>query len=448
MTTLQQDLLPPEYVLRVCLPVYPWYKVEAEVATIQFVRERTTIPAPPVYVYDSSSGNALGYEWILMGKVSGEPFLNVRDSFSLEELKSVAQTVAEWSDQLSRLRFFDGIGSLYLDHSKRAIQPGRPVCQDFMADWRHDYSFRRGPFWNMHEFVRSFIDCDGAELHDPRQRLRGDLDEEYDKILELKQMIKAEQDQNKTQELLLRLQQLEQQYSERLALPEIKNSAVDFETYRYRSRSCKEATNLARLGELVDKCFPKEILPPGPVVLEHWDMSEGNVMVDPTSKNATGLIDWEQLHAVPFSLISTRYPSIMQRDNGFPDLPEPPTPSVDTLTLGDDDGEDDYVSEKSFDEIFWENQVMREAFDQRLRELGSPWLQVGQDSKDEAGGVGRRTMVYDIGDNNLCSRCMKYHPDMVENAEAQRELHELVRSGGNYCVGRLEKIESFLARDV
>ncbi|KAK3375825.1 hypothetical protein B0T24DRAFT_509163, partial [Lasiosphaeria ovina] len=56
-----------EFIFRVCLPVYPWFKTEAEVATIQFIRDNnTSIPAPRVLAFDSSAENELGYEWILM----------------------------------------------------------------------------------------------------------------------------------------------------------------------------------------------------------------------------------------------------------------------------------------------------------------------------------------------------------------------------------------------
>ena len=38
-----------EYVFRVSLPVYPWYKTQAEVGVIQYIRRHTRIPAPVVY---------------------------------------------------------------------------------------------------------------------------------------------------------------------------------------------------------------------------------------------------------------------------------------------------------------------------------------------------------------------------------------------------------------
>ena len=48
----------------------PRLKTESEVATMKYLRERTTIPVPTVYHYDANPYNRLGGEYILMSKVS------------------------------------------------------------------------------------------------------------------------------------------------------------------------------------------------------------------------------------------------------------------------------------------------------------------------------------------------------------------------------------------
>jgi len=92
-----------EFVFRASLPVYPWYKTKAEVATIQFIRDNTTIPAPKVYAFDSSADNALGFEWILMEKLPGTQYGSIADYITMEENLTIAGTIAVWMDQLSRL---------------------------------------------------------------------------------------------------------------------------------------------------------------------------------------------------------------------------------------------------------------------------------------------------------------------------------------------------------
>ena len=59
------------YIFRVTLPVEPGDKVRNEVAALDYVKQRTTIPVPNVIACDSSSENYLGFEWILMEKIPG-----------------------------------------------------------------------------------------------------------------------------------------------------------------------------------------------------------------------------------------------------------------------------------------------------------------------------------------------------------------------------------------
>jgi len=153
-----------EFIFRVSLPVYPWYKTEADVATIVFVRENTTIPVPTVYAFDSSADNVLGYEWILMERLPSEAYGNIVDRLSLGDRVDVAERIADWVDQLSCLRF-NSICSLYFVPNTRELQNGRPVIQQFMGDWRHEYHHLRGPFHDLHSYLRSFMDCYGSEVY-------------------------------------------------------------------------------------------------------------------------------------------------------------------------------------------------------------------------------------------------------------------------------------------
>ena len=47
----------------------PRLKTESEVATLSYLREKTTVPVPRIYHYDSNPWNRLGGEFILMSKV-------------------------------------------------------------------------------------------------------------------------------------------------------------------------------------------------------------------------------------------------------------------------------------------------------------------------------------------------------------------------------------------
>jgi hypothetical protein len=57
-----------ERILRFSMPIHPWFTIQSEVASMEFVRLQTTIPIPRVYIFDSSGENELGLEWIDNGE--------------------------------------------------------------------------------------------------------------------------------------------------------------------------------------------------------------------------------------------------------------------------------------------------------------------------------------------------------------------------------------------
>ena len=60
------------FLMRVALPVEPYYKTATEVATIHSVRSRTDIPVPKIIACNTSNENILEFQWILMDFVSGQ----------------------------------------------------------------------------------------------------------------------------------------------------------------------------------------------------------------------------------------------------------------------------------------------------------------------------------------------------------------------------------------
>ena len=61
-----------QYIGRLARPYFRRFKTESEVATLRFVAERTTIPAPKVYAWDADPDNLVGAEYILLEKIPGE----------------------------------------------------------------------------------------------------------------------------------------------------------------------------------------------------------------------------------------------------------------------------------------------------------------------------------------------------------------------------------------
>ena len=73
-----------EYIFRIPLPIWPYYKVKSDVATTEFVRHATSILVPIIYAFDSNPDNKLGFEWLLMEKVQGTPLNDVWDTMEFD----------------------------------------------------------------------------------------------------------------------------------------------------------------------------------------------------------------------------------------------------------------------------------------------------------------------------------------------------------------------------
>ena len=407
--------------MRVALPAYPTKKTDSEVATLQWVRQHTSIPVPQVYAYSSFSQNGpLGYEWILMERMPGEKYAVLEDSLSHDAQIALATTLAGWVDSLTRIPFAQ-IGSLYRlsetlapdfsidSHATLATihrQPlhstsdrlpshvtvqsvstccnagsptndgnpsvlGTPIFQPFFGDWRLEYDFDRGPFATVHDFALACSAAYKAEVFDPRQTQRAEIDhlewliEEDDlettasdprysgrEQREAQQQIDAETEV----ERITRYDRLRKQRAAlQIARTHHTCSPVSSDHTRYDfDRLEAHRTSTAIIDEIIDILKPRSSLS-GPTVLTHWDLSKDNILVDAKGQ-PTALLDWEQIITLPLSVVPY-YPRLLQ--DGL---------SSEYGSVYSDDCLDE--SEQSH---------MRRAFDQRLRELESPWLDILDD---------------------------------------------------------------------
>ncbi|OBZ77771.1 hypothetical protein A0H81_02388 [Grifola frondosa] len=101
-----------EVVARVARRFMPRLKTESEVATMRYLRERTAIPVPTVYHYDSNPYNRLGGEYILMSKATGIPLSKVFHSMPHNTLIALTDKIASLIIPIFAHRF-PQIGSLY-----------------------------------------------------------------------------------------------------------------------------------------------------------------------------------------------------------------------------------------------------------------------------------------------------------------------------------------------
>ncbi|KAF9240465.1 hypothetical protein BU15DRAFT_87686 [Melanogaster broomeanus] len=94
----------------------------------QYLREKTSVPVPDVYFYDSNPYNRLGGEYILMSKASGIPLSRVFHSMSNEEIKILFKRMASIIIPLFAQRF-SKMGSLYFEE----VSPPNPTASSVLS---------------------------------------------------------------------------------------------------------------------------------------------------------------------------------------------------------------------------------------------------------------------------------------------------------------------------
>jgi aminoglycoside phosphotransferase len=262
------------YIFRVSIPVEPFFKTESEIATMEYVRRHTSMPIPRVIAFSSSDDNELGYEWILMEMMPGEPLRKLWPTMPDAARVELFAELAGHVKQLVALRF-SKFGNLYFaDVADRVLPPqtspsamacggtdvdkdigpggrfvlGRIVAQDFFFDKRVYYPGSRGPFNTTRELVDMRVELLG-------QRIRN--------------------------------------------LAPVEGEAWYCENDRELDRNKERVYELFdQLKALVPRLVPPDNGPEDVGILWHDDLSEHNLLVDPTFK-LTAVVDWESVSVVP-----------------------------------------------------------------------------------------------------------------------------------------------------
>jgi aminoglycoside phosphotransferase (APT) family kinase protein len=74
---VKTTLFVKSYIFWASLPVEPVDKIQNEVAILDYIKQRTSIPVPIVIAHGTSSGSELEFEWIIMEKVPGTPLRDI-----------------------------------------------------------------------------------------------------------------------------------------------------------------------------------------------------------------------------------------------------------------------------------------------------------------------------------------------------------------------------------
>jgi aminoglycoside phosphotransferase (APT) family kinase protein len=273
---ISSRLTAAKYLMRVALPVDPFFKTESEVATMEYIRRHSSIPVPRVVAYASSASNELGFEWILMEKVDGVPLDRVWDDMTFNAKTKFTVAFAGYMKQLRELQF-PLFGSIYFvdiwnqvgytpirlanDHppSSKALSGdigindsfviGRIVATRFFRDKRLLLHTHRGPFETAHQLLMAETELLGRRIRHLSPEPGTDYYCEVDESLA-----------NDGPEVLEVFDKLHKVASTIV-------SPVD------GSEDAK--------------------------MLWHDDLSLMNILVDPKTYNLVGIVDWESVSVVP-----------------------------------------------------------------------------------------------------------------------------------------------------
>ena len=345
--------LPSSYLLRVTLPVEPFFKTESEVATIAFLRGNTSIPVPNIIAWQSNLEGDLGYEWMLMEKIDGVPLFEVWRKVPWDQKLALVDKTAELINELQSHKF-GKIGALYFKpkSSSRASNPVMPSVLD--ADTSPEaYDNEMTGKLDHSNTLRSHID------KTPR-RIETNHQEEFevgrffhDSFFKASRYyLPGNRGPYKSPlQWFTALVQLQLEWINRGPVEGDSDYDTDFE---------KEASKMKPLCqeylEILPFVFQDE--KNGPYVLHHHDLNLANIIVDPETFEIRGIVDWEMVNVVPIWK-ATSHPEFLEDVRPFPEeTSAPPTPSYE-------DEEDVAV----YNRDRWDYQLLRDRWDATMKRL-------------------------------------------------------------------------------
>ena len=299
------------YVFRVSLPIWPYYKVESDVATTEFVRHATSIPVPIIYAFDSNPVNKLGFEWMLMERVQGKPLRQVWDTMGFDTKQGLVRRIANSMAELSQYKF-KTLGSIFMRYRQRHIDfyIGPSVHEKLFERDRLLYDVDRGPFKSVQALYDVILDLTERHVNDTKHRVRQTLEDTKNGELELNHDSPSAEITRETHALM----------SDSLEAALARADAEDEENMKEGGWSKDMLSWLPSELQEYRTMLPQifALLPAAePLVtfLMHPDLQEANIFVD-NANNLVALIDWERARLEPIALVDFM-PKFL--DDGEPD---------------------------------------------------------------------------------------------------------------------------------
>lgn len=281
--------------MRVSLPVNPCYKTESEVATTEFVRQKTSFPVPKIIAFDSDDENELGFEWILMEMMPGATLRKRWRKMSWDAKEDIVKNLVENHARLFDDRF-KKIGSIFKSQGETSSSTfilDRIVSLIFFWGIHLEHDVARGPFTSSHDWLKARLQF---VIVDQQRILSTTCDED-----------------------------------------EIEDAQV--------------ALDLAKnLLEILPTVFLPGVSASEPTMLFHEDLSMQNIMVDENGR-LTAVIDWECVSAVPLWR-ACQLPALLEG----PDREEKPNRETYAADSDEEVAEDaDGLDNEGVTDLYWEH---------------------------------------------------------------------------------------------
>lgn len=294
-----------QYIMRVTLPVEPFFKTESECATLAYIRMHTSIPIPKVIAYSSTSENELGFEWMLIEKINGIPLSGAWESMNFESKVKLSNEMSRYLQQLSSLRF-DEIGNLYFSTIQDKVNARRRSLDDTVTK----------ESTNIHD--RTLLNPDN-ETGDETEPVNQNIGTEFviGRIVspwffrDKRVLLSVDRGPfSSSYELMMAKMQIQIERIKHLS--PLSTDEYYSETDEELAKDQDEILRVCHdLKELIPDYFSPSASDKNTNTLYHADLSDQNIIIDPSTYTVNGIVDWESVSICP-SWETSDYPNFLK----------------------------------------------------------------------------------------------------------------------------------------
>jgi len=334
-----------QYVLRVALPVDPNNKTSCEVATLEYLAVKTSLPVPRVHAFSTSRSSDIGFEYILEDFMPGVQLNKCWNKLSFAQLSSVTRQLATFQAQLFQHRF-PAVGGLRKAANGDFVVGNMADIQFFWYERTKDH-IHKGSFDSTHSWLDTLL---LLKLNESRRLYEEDNAEPES----------APEDQSE---------------------PEVdeEDEASDFEPVLHNIEHLSQ--HLPKVLGEVGLTDSDDVHTAG-AILYHPDLSTHNILIDPKTAQITGIIDWENVSAVPL-WAGCELPALLapyaKLCHERPDRNDYEDMDLDTyVQKTKQDGFDNEGKEPKFwqRELEWQRTQLRVIFLEEMQKICPSWVEV------------------------------------------------------------------------